>query len=84
MNYIIEKYINNLKKEDILNYANKNNISLTNKETIFIYDYIKTNYKNILNDPNLLDLNLIKSNTSDNTYNFILKLINEYSYILKR
>ena len=84
MNYIIEKYISNLKKEDILKYANKNNISLTNKETIFIYDYIKTNYKKILNDPNLLDLNLIKNNTSDNTYNFILKLINEYSYILKR
>lgn len=54
--YIIMEYINKLTKEDIINYANKIEIPLSNKEVDIIYYYIKNEYERILNkDKHLLD-----------------------------
>lgn len=79
MNYlIIKKYINKLTKQDIINYAHKENISLSNQEIDIIYKYIKTRYNDFFyNDANLL-LQEIKPQVSKNTYNKIIELYNQY------
>ena len=46
---LIEPYINNITKNDINSFALKNNINLNNNELEFIYNFIKTRYKEVLN-----------------------------------
>ena len=64
--------------EDINFFAIKNNIILDKKELEFIYNFIKKNYLVILNDPNNFSLSRYKDNFSEENYNKIEKLLNEY------
>lgn len=54
--YLIEEYINKMKKEDIEKFALKQGITLNDEELSIIYEYIKNNYKTILygNPKNIL------------------------------
>ena len=47
---IIENYINNLTKSDIISFSNKNNINLNNQELDYIYNIVKKDYKILLSD----------------------------------
>ena len=47
---IIENYINNLNKDDIVYFALKNNITLNDLELDYVYKTIKTKYKILLSD----------------------------------
>ena len=38
----IYEYINRLKRDDIINYCNRKNISITNSEIDIIYGYISS------------------------------------------
>lgn len=80
---IIYNYLNNLKKEDILIYANKQGITLTDNELIIIYDNIKNNYENILNNP-LTEINKLKNSLNINTYNKILELYHKYKVLIEK
>ena len=74
---IIKSYINHLTKEDIVNYALKNNIILNNTEIDIIYYNIKNNYNELFNRP--LDvLNRYKNSLSTNTYNKLYELYTIY------
>ena len=42
---IVDIYMNNLRKEDIINFALKKDIRLSNEELDFTYGFIKTHYK---------------------------------------
>lgn len=75
---IIDIYINNLKKEDIINFANKKDIRLSNKELDFTYNFIKNNYKEIMKDKYKYNLKDYKDKFSNENYNKIDKLIKEY------
>ena len=75
---MIERYINKMTKEDILNFANKKNISLSEDELSFTYEFIKKNWDKILSNPNLLDLNRYKNNFSEENFIKIKELIKEY------
>ena len=55
MNNIIENFIINLRKEDIIKFANKNHLKTTDKEIDFVYSFIKSNYKQVLKNPNSFD-----------------------------
>ena len=47
---IIENYVKTtLSPEIIIDYANKNNFMLSSRDSIIIYNFIKRNYKFILN-----------------------------------
>ena len=46
--YLIEEYVNRLKKSDITYYAQKQGILLDNEEVDIIYNYIKKDYKTII------------------------------------
>ena len=56
---------------DILNFAKKNNISISTSESIIIYNFIKRNYKFILNgdDSSLKEL---KNSLREDLYNKII------------
>lgn len=49
--FIIERYIQKIKKEDIYNYAKSQGIILTTNEVDTLYYYLKTYYKTFLTNP---------------------------------
>ena len=79
---IIEPYIRNISKEDINNFALKNNIKLNNNELEFIYNFIKTRYKEVLSNPNNFSLVKYKNNFTNENFIKINGLINRYKMLL--
>lgn len=75
---IIERYIKNLSKEQVNNFALKNNVNLSGLELDFLYVFIKKNYKEVLANPNLLNLDRYKTKFSEENFVKIKKLFNEY------
>lgn len=75
---IIHSYVNKLTKEDIIRFANQNNILLTEAEVNIIYIEIKNNWRQLLNDPNPI-FNKIKSQVSPSTYQNIIYFYDLYS-----
>ena len=73
--YLIREYVNRLRKEDVNNYALKQNIVLDNSEIDFIYSYIKNNYRKILSRDISLSLEEVKPKLRDSTYNKLVILI---------
>lgn len=82
MNTIIENYVSKLTKEDIINYGIKNNLTITNEELNFIFNFIKNNYKAILSDPKQFDLADYQDKFSKDNYIFLEKLINKYKRMI--
>ena len=72
--YLIEEYVNRMKKEDVNKFALKQGIILNEEELNTIFTYIKNNYKTILYG-NPKDILLqIKETVSNLTYNKIENL----------
>lgn len=77
---IIKKYINYLKKDDIINFAKKEGVNLNNIELDTIYTTIKTRWEEIyVNGINVI--NEYKDKLNKITYD---KLIELYNYYKKR
>ena len=79
---LIEPYIVNLSKEDITSFALKNNIKLNSNELDFIYNFIKTKYKDILNNPKNFNLVKYKQNFSNENFIKINAIVNRYKMLL--
>ena len=79
---MIEPYIKSIEKEDINNFANKNNINLNNNELDFIYNFIKSKYKEIIDNPNSFDFTKYKTHFSNENFIKINGLINKYKMLL--
>ena len=62
---------------DILNFAKKNNISISTSESIIIYNFIKINYKFILNGDES-SLKELKNSLREDLYNKIIELYMYY------
>lgn len=75
---IIEKYINHMTIDDVNNFALKKNIHLSESELTFTYSFLKSNYKNILSNPSLLDLERYKNNYTKENFEKISKVFQEY------
>lgn len=75
---IIERYIKNLSKEQVNNFSLKNNVNLSGLELDFLYVFIKKNYKEVLANPSLLNLDRYKTKFSEENFVKIKKLFNEY------
>lgn len=78
MNNLVRKYIENLKKEDIINFASKENITITNNEVNIIYDTIKNNTDALLSKDALSYIKRFKSVLSDEVYDLIIEKYNKY------
>lgn len=78
----IESYINNITKEQINTFALNNNINLNKNELDFIYNFIKTRYKDILSNPNSFSLTKYRENFSNENFIKINGLVNRYKKLL--
>ena len=76
---LIERYISRMTKEDIRNFASSKNISLSDNELDFTYDFVKKNYRNVLANPKLFNLDRYKNNYSQENFSKITKVWQEYS-----
>ena len=79
---MIGQHINNISKGDINTFALKNNIKLNNNELDFIYNFIKTRYKEVLSNPNSFNFTKYKNNFSNENFIKINGLINRYKMLL--
>lgn len=77
----IINYIQKLKKEDIIIFCQKQNITISDKELDTIYYYIKNHYQEIFTNPNKI-LDELKQNLSKNTYNKVLELYEKYKIFI--
>ncbi len=75
---LIERYMNRITKEDVNSFALKKNISLSEDELTFTYDFIKKNWDKILSNPNILNLNRYKDKYSEENFIKINELFKEY------
>lgn len=75
---LIENYIINMTKEDINNFAIKNDIILNNIELDFIYKYIKNNYQYLLNDPDSFNIDSYEKYFQKDNFIKIKKVFIEY------
>ena len=75
---IIELYINKLRKEDVSNFAISKSVYLSNEELDFTYDFIKKNWKDIVKNPNLFDIDRYKNKYTPENFNKIKKAFQEY------
>ena len=75
---IIDLYINNMRKDDITNFAIKNNINLNDNELDFTYNFIKNNYKEVINNKDTFDLSAYRNNFSKENFEKIEKLLKKY------
>ena len=82
MNNIITKYVSIMKKEDIINFANKNNLKVTNSEVDFIYTFIKNNFEYYLKNPDSFDITQYKNKFSSENYEFLVNLVNKYKRMI--
>lgn len=80
---LISRYIKNLSIDDINNFANKNNMPLNNDEAQVIYVLIMNNWKDIYKGDPTNVFNTLKMKVSENTYNNIMILYNQYKGMIK-
>ena len=74
---IIYKYIDRIRKIDIMNYGIKEGIELNDEEINLIYFYIKNRYMDFFNNPADI-FREIEGNVRDNVYSKIIELYNKY------
>ena len=75
---LIEPFIKKLSKDDILSFAHKNNLSISEHELDFVYSFIKSNYATVLKNPNSFDIAIYKNEFSNENYLFLKNLIEKY------
>ena len=75
---IVDIYMSNLRKEDIVNFALKKDIRLSSDELDFTYDFIKKHYKEIMNDKYKYNFEDYRSRFSSENFEKINNLIKEY------
>lgn len=74
---IIYKYIDRIRKIDIMNYGIKEGIELNDEEINLIYFYIKNRYMDFFNNPDDI-FREIEGNVRDSVYSKIIELYNKY------
>ena len=71
---LVKRYMDNLTKEQVLNFAQKNQIFLSQEELDFTYTFVKKNWEMIFRNPNLLKLERYKDKFSEENFIKIKKL----------
>ncbi len=76
---LIERYINNLTIHDLNNLAISKGIGLSPDELSFSYDFVKKNWKTVLSNYSLFDIDKYKDKYSEENFYKIKQLIKEYT-----
>ena len=72
--YIIGEYIKKLNLNDILDYAKKKNVTISECDAIILLSYAKKYYKEFINNNPTDILNEIKNKINPTTYKEVYKL----------
>lgn len=75
---IVDKYMQNLSISDVDNFAKKKNIILSPEELEFTYTFVKRNYKEMLQNPKLFNIDRYKGKYSADNFDKIKKVFTEY------
>lgn len=76
-NFFIKRYIDKMTIQDVKNFANSNNVILSQEQLVYVYNLIKNDWKQILNNDTFV-LNKIKEKFDNETSKKIEKLYYEY------
>ena len=71
---LVKRYMDNLTKEQVMNFAQKNQTFLSQGELDFTYTFVKKNWEMIFRNPNLLKLERYKDKFSEENFIKIQKL----------
>lgn len=84
---LIERYINNISVSDLNNIALSKDIYLSEDELEFSYVFIKKNWKSILSNKGIFDIDKYKDKYSDDNFRKIKilykEMLNKYGSYLK-
>ena len=72
---LVKRYMDNLTKEQVNDFALKNQVYLSEEELSFTYTFVKKNWEMIFRNPNLLQLERYKEHFSEENFKKIQKLI---------
>lgn len=75
--FFIKRYIDKMTIQDVKNFANSNNVILSQEQLVYVYNLIKNDWKQILNNDTFV-LNKIKEKFDNETSKKIEKLYYEY------
>lgn len=75
---MIERYINNLDKSKVNEFAQSKNINFSEEELNFIYAFVKKNWQPIIANHGKFEINHLKDHFSEENFNNILKVYKEY------
>ena len=83
---LVKRYMDNLTKEQVNDFALKNQVYLSDEELSFTYTFVKKNWEMIFRNPNLLRLERYKDRFSPENFVKIQKLFvmyyQKYVYLL--
>lgn len=68
-----------LTKEDVNNFAIKNNVNLSEEELDFTYDFVLKNWRTILSNHGMFDISKYKEKFSLENFNKIQVLLRQYT-----
>ena len=77
----ILRYMENIKLEDIINYSFKEGININIEDAKILYEYIKDNSEEIINNP-LKAIDNVKVNNY--IHSKLLELYNKYKFLLDK
>ena len=69
-----------LTKEDVNNFAIKNNVTFSEEELNFTYDFVNKNWKTILGNHGMFDMSRYKEKFSEENYNKMQILVKQYTF----
>ena len=75
---IIDRFMSNLTINQVQEFAISKNINLSDEELSYLYTFLKKNYKDVLNNPNLFDINRYQNHFSSENFIKIKKVYTEY------
>ncbi len=81
-NFFIKRYIDKLTIQDVKSFATSNNIILTEEQSIYIFNLIKNDWQQILNNDTYV-LNKIKEKFDCETSKKVEKLYEKISKLFK-
>jgi hypothetical protein len=81
-NSLIKKYIEGLKKKDIIAFVEKENVFISEKEVDLIYDLLKLDADTILSSDFYSYIEQYKSRFNEDLYNLIIEKYEKYKYFI--
>ena len=75
---IIKKYVENLTSNDVIDYASKENVTVTQDEANLFVDTVKENVDDILSGKGMYYIESLKDKVSEEAYSKMLELFDKY------